>query len=71
MEQRKLYKTLENAIKRFPDFDNDKDLLGYVLKEIIHHENIDIIGGRLWMLNDTRTAYSMVEQHGDIEKIRR
>jgi sigma-B regulation protein RsbU (phosphoserine phosphatase) len=71
MEQRKLYKTLENAIKRFPDFENEKELLSYVLKEIIHHENIDIIGGRLWMLNDTKTSYCMVEQHGVIEKIRR
>ncbi|HEY3250787.1 MAG TPA: PP2C family protein-serine/threonine phosphatase [Ignavibacteria bacterium] len=71
MEQRKLYKTLENAMKRFPDFENEKELLSYVLKEIIHHENIDIIGGRLWMLNDTKTAYNMAEQHGEIEKIRR
>lgn len=71
MEQRKLFRTLENAMKRFPEFDNDKDLLSYMLKEIIHHENIDIIGGRLWTLNDTRTAYVMVEQHGEIEKIRR
>jgi len=71
MEQRKLYRTLENAIKRFPDFENDKELLGYVLKEIIHHEDIDIIGGRLWMLGDNRCEYLMVEQHGEIEKIKR
>lgn len=71
MEQRKLYRTLENAIKRFPDFENDKELLSYVLKEIIHHENIAIIGGRLWTLNDAKSSYIMIEQHGEIEKIKR
>jgi len=71
MEQRKLYRTIENAIKRFPDFDNDKELLSYILREIIHHENIEIIGGRLWILNDAKNEYVMAEQHGEIEKIKR
>ena len=71
MEQRKLYKTLENAYKHFPDFDSDKKLLSYVLQEVINHENIDIIGGRLWELNDAKTAYIMVEQHGEVERIRK
>jgi len=71
MEQRKLYRTIENAIKRFPDFEKDKELLSYLLREIIHHENIEIIGGRLWILNDTKNEYIMTEQHGEIEKIKR
>lgn len=71
MEQRKLYKTLENAFKHFPDFENDRQLLSYVLKEIINHESINIKGGRIWELNDARNAYIMAEQHGEIEKIRR
>lgn len=71
MEQRKLFKTLENAFKQFPNYDNDKQLLSYVLKEIINHEDINIKGGRLWELNDARNSYIMIEQHGEIEKIRR
>ena len=69
MEQRKLFKTLENAFKHFPEFKNDRELLSYVLKEVISHENIDITGGRIWELNDNKTAYIMIEQHGEIEKI--
>ncbi len=71
MEQRKLYKTIENAIKKFPDFENEKEMLGYVLKEIIHNENIDITGGRVWELNESKSTYIMVEQHGEIEKIKK
>jgi phosphoserine phosphatase RsbU/P len=71
LEQRRLYKTLENAFKHFPTFKNDRQLLSYVLKEIISHESISITGGRIWELNDNRTGYIMVEQHGEIEKIRK
>ncbi len=71
MEQRKLYKTLENAFRHFPDFDDDKQLISYILAQIINHENINITGGRIWVLNESKTAYIMTEQHGEIEKIRR
>lgn len=69
MEQRRLYKTLENAFKHFPDFKNDRQLLSYVLKEVINHEDINITGGRIWELNDAKNAYIMIEQHGEVEKI--
>ena len=71
MEQRKLYKTLENAFKHFPDFKNDDQFLIYVLKEVIDHEDIEITGGRLWELNFSKTAYIMDEQLGEVEKIRK
>lgn len=71
MEQKRLYKTLENAFKHFPDFKSDKELLSYVLQEVINNENIEINGGRLWELNDQKTAYVMAEQRGEVEKIRR
>jgi sigma-B regulation protein RsbU (phosphoserine phosphatase) len=71
LEQKKLYKTLENAFKHFPDFESDRELLSYVLKEVINHENIEITGGRLWELNDIRNSYIMAEQHGEVEKIRK
>ena len=71
MEQRRLYKTLENAFKNFPNFKSDQQLLSYVLKDVIDHENIDITGGRVWELNESKTAYIMTEQHGEVEKIRK
>jgi len=71
LEQKKIYRTLENAIKHLPDFKDDHQLLSYVLKQIISNENININGGRIWTLNETRTAYIMLEQHGEIEKIRK
>jgi hypothetical protein len=71
LEQRKLYRTLENAFKHFPDFENDRQLLSYVLKEIISHEEISITGGRIWELSENKTSYLMAEQHGKIEKIRK
>jgi len=71
LEQKKLYRTLENAIKHSPDFQNDKEFLSYVVKEIINHEDININGGRIWELNDNKTSYIMASQHGKIEKIRK
>ena len=69
MEQRKLYRTLENTIKNSPNFDNDKQMLSYILKEIISHEDINITGGRLWEISENKTYYTMIEQHGLVEKI--
>lgn len=71
MEQKKLFKTLENTLKKFSAQENDRDVLSYVLKEIINNENIEISGGRIWELNDSKTAYVLVEQHGEIQKIRK
>ena len=71
MEQRKLYRTLENVIRHSPNFDNDKQMLSYILKEIISHEDINITGGRIWELSDNKTYYMMIEQHGAVEKIKK
>lgn len=69
MEQKKLYKTLDNIIKEAPNYDKDEELLLYVLEQIIKTESTEIIGGRLWRLNDTKTGYILNEQVGDIDTI--
>jgi sigma-B regulation protein RsbU (phosphoserine phosphatase) len=69
MEQRKLYRTLDNIIKEAPNYTNIEELLVYVIKQIISLEDINIIGGRLWKLNDNKTGYRLVEQIGDVEHI--
>lgn len=69
MEQRKLYRTLDNIIKEAPNYDKDEELLLYVLEQIIKTESTEIIGGRLWRLNDTKTGYVLIDQVGDMDMI--
>jgi sigma-B regulation protein RsbU (phosphoserine phosphatase) len=71
LDQRKLYRTIDNALKASPRFESEAELLGYVLNEVINNEQIDITGGRVWQLNGSRTAYKMIEQLGEIEKIKK
>jgi serine phosphatase RsbU (regulator of sigma subunit) len=58
-------------MKEYPHFDKETDLLKYVLNEVISNENIDITGGRIWQLIDNKTAYRMIEQMGEIEKVKK
>jgi phosphoserine phosphatase RsbU/P len=69
MEQRKLYRTIENITKAAPNFTTTEDLLVYVLNEINKNEEINIIGGRIWKLNEARDGYNLIEQFGDVEEI--
>jgi phosphoserine phosphatase RsbU/P len=71
LEQRKLYRTLENAMKEFPHFESDGELLKYVLKQVISYEDINITGGRIWRLNEDRLSYKMIDQIGEIERIKK
>jgi sigma-B regulation protein RsbU (phosphoserine phosphatase) len=70
MDPRKLYRTLENIIKEAPRFETEEDFLEHVIAQIINNEEINIIGGRLWKLNDRRDAYSLVAQMGNVDVIR-
>lgn len=69
MEQKQLYRTLENIVKEAPKIDNEDELLGYVLEQIINNEEIKIIGGRLWKLNEKKDAYILLEQKGEVDMI--
>ena len=70
MDPRKLYRTLENIIKEAPRFESEEDFLEHVIAQIINNEEINIIGGRLWKLNDKRDAYSLVARMGNVDVIR-
>lgn len=70
MEQKKLYRTLENIVKEAPMIDNEEELLGYVLEQIINNEEIKIIGGRLWKLSENKDAYILLEQKGEVDLIK-
>jgi serine phosphatase RsbU (regulator of sigma subunit) len=69
MEQKKLYKTIEDFFKAAPQFRSDEELLTYALKEIIDTEEIKIIGGRIWRLSPDRKSYLLLSQMGDVDVI--
>jgi len=71
MEQKKLYRTLENIAKEAPKFETEEGLLSYVLEQIINNEEIKIIGARLWKLSENKDAYKLFEQKGEVELIRK
>lgn len=69
MEQKKLYRTIENLIKEAPKLKTDDDLLNYVLEQLIKNEEVNIRGGRIWKLSQDKQAYILVEQEGDVDII--
>lgn len=69
MEQRKLYRTIDSITKAAPNFNTTEELLIYVLNEIIKNEEINIMGGRIWKLNESRDAYNLIEQFGEVDII--
>ncbi len=69
MEQKKLFRTLDNILKEAPKIENDDELLSYVLEQIINNEEIKIIGGRVWKLNEDKDAYILLDQKGEVELI--
>ena len=71
MEQRKLYRTIDNFIKEAPNFATVEELLVYVMKQIINFEDINIIGARLWKLNEKKSGYKLVDQVGEVELIQK
>ncbi|MBP9192492.1 MAG: serine/threonine-protein phosphatase [Ignavibacteria bacterium] len=70
MEQKKLYRTLENIMKEAPKIGSDDELLSYVLQQIINNEEIKIIGGRIWKLSEDKKAYILIKQSGEVELIK-
>lgn len=69
MEQRKLYRTLNNILNEAPRFSGSEEMFCYVLNQIIKNEDIDILGGRIWKLNEKKNAYNLIEQIGEVELI--
>ncbi len=69
MEQKKLYRTIENIAKEAPKLESDEELLTYVLEQIINNEETAIIGGRIWELSDDKDAYTLIIQRGEVDHI--
>ncbi len=69
MEQRKLYKTLESIIKEAPSIEKNEDFLKHVIEKIISIDSIDIVGGRLWEIDNDRASYRLIAQLGEVSTI--
>ena len=69
MEQRKLYKTLDNLIRQAPKYETNEELLKYVIQHIISTGELNIKSGRLWKLNNQKDGYVLVSQIGVDKKI--
>ena len=68
MELRRLYRTIEELASR--QYSSDEELLEFVMKEIVRHDEIPIRGGRVWKFEPRTGSYVLVHQVGDIDKIR-
>jgi sigma-B regulation protein RsbU (phosphoserine phosphatase) len=67
MDQRRLYKTIENLASQ--KFETEKDMLEFVLQQIVEIENIEITGGRIWQFDPASGDYLLLFQTGNVEKI--
>ena len=67
MDQRKLYKMVENIASQ--KFGTEEEMLTAVLNEIVEHQNINVSGGRIWALVRDEAAYKLLYQTGTVERI--
>ncbi|MGQ9798715.1 MAG: PP2C family protein-serine/threonine phosphatase [Ignavibacterium sp.] len=67
MDQKKLHKTIESIASQ--KFDNEEDMLKYVLEQIVNDKSFDITGGRIWKLDPETFSYKLLYQTGKMETI--
>jgi len=67
MDQRRLYKTIENLASQ--QFKSEKEMLEFVLQQVVEMENIQITGGRIWQFDTASGDYMLLFQTGNVEKI--
>ncbi|RJR09635.1 serine/threonine-protein phosphatase [Candidatus Parcubacteria bacterium] len=67
MDQRKLHKLVESIASG--KFKSEEEMLISTVNGIVAKEDIDVIGGRIWKLNEQRKTYTLLYQTGKIEKI--
>lgn len=68
MQLRKLYRTIERIASR--PVINEEGLLKEVIHDIVHNEEINIKGGRIWKFDPRTASYELIYQYGDIEQIK-
>ena len=68
MEQRKLHKLVETIASG--KFASEKEMLINTINGIVKSEDIDVTGGRIWKLDESKEAYTILYQTGNLEKIK-
>ncbi len=68
MEQRKLHKLVETIASG--KFATEKEMLINTIQGIVKSEDIDVTGGRIWKLDESKKAYTILYQTGKLEKIK-
>jgi len=68
MEQRKLHKLVETIASG--KFATEKEMLINTIQGIVKSEDIDVTGGRIWKLDESKKAYTILYQIGKLEKIK-
>ncbi len=67
MDQRRIYKTVENIASQ--NFDSEKEMLISVLSQIIENGQIKVNGGRIWQFDSGAGKYDLLYQTGKVEQI--
>jgi phosphoserine phosphatase RsbU/P len=67
MNQRKLYRTIENLTPE--NYRSKEELFTKILQEIIRDDKININGARIWKLDTVDQTYKLIHQMGDIERL--
>lgn len=67
MDQKKLHKTIESIASQ--KFENEEEMLKYVLEQIVNDKSFEVTGGRIWKLEPDSFSYKLLYQTGNMEKI--
>ena len=65
--QRETYRLLENITQK--KYKSAESLLKSVVHDIADHKTFEILGGRVWKLDNVEAKYSLVYQYGNVKKI--
>ncbi len=67
MDHRKLHKLVETIASG--KFNSEEEMLISTIDGIVANENIDVTGGRIWKLGETKKSYKLLYQTDNIGKI--
>ena len=67
MNQKKLHRTIETIASKH--FDSEYEMLISVLNQVVEDEQLNINGGRIWVLNPEAKGYKLLYQIGKVAKI--
>lgn len=65
--QRRVYKLVEQLVSG--NYKNPMTLLKRLVKDIVNHDDFEIIGGRVWELIPDEMAYELRMQYGNLQRI--